>query len=463
MTFLDFLNHKNLTFSKIVYVDQVKHSKKFDNAYDKFQVLEDIIAIIDNSMLKSGKSGVVFTNEAIYVRDDFSSPVRYDLSEIETLDCELTLTNNTKIIINGKSVIKIIPSSDGKQAFRDIEQVVQGYIKYINFLIEELSKDMNDNSSNTVEMSDAIENEKKVIEQYDDEKVEMDKIKKELENRERLEREKAELEKRTVSTEDGSSKVTRESVLKTYESDAMYDHIYRTRETLTSALFNYWGRASSDRDKLAIAVKNYFSHNLIYIRENSIDKYDIYQLKNDLATFEISLFISKFLCGELQARGLNREQILFVLVEGLNMLFSSVNNIEMYMQIYVTIIDEYLARFGTQKIPIDDMFYMNILYANITGNSLGMPMIDGLIEYYEVNSELCKNNARELAVIMRSNIDKFNFKYRWEVRERCAIEFNYIARTILGVNIIDNHRIRVMKENIDDIVKILRTMRVDLR
>lgn len=134
MAFLDFINQKNLAFSKIIYVDQGKHSKKFDNAYNKFQVLEDIVAIIDNSMLKTGKSGVVFTDEAIYLREDFSSPVRYDISDIERLDCDLTLTNNTKIIINGKSAIKIVPSTDGKQAFRDIEHVVQGYIKYINTL-----------------------------------------------------------------------------------------------------------------------------------------------------------------------------------------------------------------------------------------------------------------------------------------------------------------------------------------
>lgn len=454
MTFLDFIEKdvlKKCEESVRIYIDENKHRKHFENAYESFEPSEEIRVIVDDSIRANGKTGFIFTDKAIYTHDSFlfssDRVYRDDVTEIESLD--YTYRPNRQIfelMINGKFAKQVTLCEFD---FECIKYLISSYSEYLKVLSDERKK---------------IEQEKAKQEQIRQEKIEREKAEREKAEREkaereRAEREKIELEKRTVSTEDGR-KVTRESILKIHESDAIYEHIYRTRDTLTSTLFSSWN--ASDRDRLAMAVKRYFSHNIIYIRDSSIDKYNVYQLKNDIATAHINLFLMLFLYNELQARGLNKEQIFFVLMEGMSVLFPSSEEAEMCMQLFVATLDGYISHSSSYSIALDDMLYINLLYSNITENFI-VPMTDGVIEYYSMCSDLINNGAIVLQDIMDHNMEKFNFRHRQEIKKRSAIEFSNIARILFGVELIDNHRMNMMKRTIDDIVKELRTLRIDFR
>lgn len=395
MTFLDFINQKDFAFSKIIYVDQEKHSKKFDNAYNKFQVLEDIVAIIDNSMLKSGKSGIVFTDEAIYVREDFSSPIRYDISDIDSLDCELTLTNNTKVIINGKSVMKIVPTSDGKQSFREIEKIIQGYIKYINAIIEKLSKDLNDECSTENEEESYKEIESNSVEVSSESKGELDRLKRELEELKRklekgnsgcqsiIEEQQTSLEKPIEDKADSNCLVRNNvkleqynsncgsGVLKTHNTDFLMTATLEIRNN-TQANFavgavNFLQSFTGDNSGMlnSFVAKNIVD-SVIYVRKEYIDKYNIIELKNDLATMNVHLLIQSLYVHELLSRGVKKEICFSIVREGLMSFYTE--RIVKQIQYFYNSLDFLFSDGELHSVEsLIEIFYLRLLVSNVIG------------------------------------------------------------------------------------------------
>lgn len=496
MVFLDFINHKNLAFSKIVYIDQVKHSKKFDNAYNKFQVLEDIVAIIDNSMLKTGKSGIVFTDEAIYVREDFSSPIRYDISDIESLDCELTLTNNTKIIINGKSVMKIVPSSDGKQAFRDIEQVIQGYIKYINSLIEELSKDLNDeySSKSEDESYKKIENNNMELSSEDSEnKGELDRLKRELEELKRkldgsssgyqsiVEEHQTSLEKPIEEDKTSTNCLVKNNVklekynsnygsgiLKTHNTDflmtATLEIRNNTQVNVASGAINFLQSFTGNNSGMlnSLVAKNIVD-SVIYIRKEYIDKYNIVELKNDLATINIHLLIQSLYVNELLSRGVKKEVCFSIIREG--MLSFYTERIMKQIQYFSNSLDFLFSDGEIHSIEdLIDVFYLKLLVSNSSGKLASANVINDLpfmLESKDFSSvmKLIENEVADFvgnsSAIVNSEEESINLVFQKMMSESIKVMKQQFNKHLES----DYDLIRDIRYQVDRILVILKEIR----
>lgn len=88
---------------------------------------DEIILLIDETLTGSGKSGMVVTETAIYLREDFEKGLTYEFEYIPSLNGKKTLMGVDLYIGKNKSINIGMPS---KEITLDVLKTVNNYIQY---------------------------------------------------------------------------------------------------------------------------------------------------------------------------------------------------------------------------------------------------------------------------------------------------------------------------------------------
>lgn len=103
MALAEYLRSRNFFDCNRIHISPNIPLKKINNALDTFKLnfpAEEIIVMLDNTMMGSGKDGVLICNQGIVVRDSFDDPRFYPFSALNNIAIE-----GTKLYLNHKKMI----------------------------------------------------------------------------------------------------------------------------------------------------------------------------------------------------------------------------------------------------------------------------------------------------------------------------------------------------------------------
>lgn len=103
MMLAEYLHSRNFFDCNRIHISPNIPLKKINNALDTFKLnfpAEDIVVMLDNTMMGSGKDGVLICRQGIVVRDAFDDPRFYPFSALNSIAVE-----GTKLYLNHKKVI----------------------------------------------------------------------------------------------------------------------------------------------------------------------------------------------------------------------------------------------------------------------------------------------------------------------------------------------------------------------
>lgn len=235
---------------------------KLNNAINSYAFgvnADDVLVLVDETLLGSGKEGMLITNKHIYIKETFESPKQYKLENIESIYAKKSFLSSG-VYINDKKVFTPTQAS-------------------FDF-IELLCSIIRDNLQDFLEFNSTI---------YDEED-EYNFLQK--------------LQGDSLYTMTQSGKIVGDAT------------------TLFNVALCYFTGLSlqgenTSSEEIRIEIRNFLARYVAKLRKKHIENRNIIELKNDVATLELIVFSAANLALELQMRDFPQEAIENLLFEGL--------------------------------------------------------------------------------------------------------------------------------------------------
>lgn len=305
LSFINFLGNRLNNVNKIYVKPNIPRGKAINaiESYNWDVNYEDIIVLIDETVFGSAKENVIFTDYAILIKEPFKRPKIIGLSEIEELSFKYALMGNS-IVVNGEKCT--LTQANG----RDIAYIVEKYREYLYALDEDMEED-NINNENIIlegELEDV--NELRTMEEL---KLRVEQLEQQL-------RESSYSEQQKVNSENILEYTPSNSIFKKLDISDNFIDVIRKRtgfgNSLLDSIFS-----DGDTGLLINQAFNYLARFVIYIRDNYVDKNNVFGLKNNLFVVETVFYGVQLLKLEMINRGYPLGLSQFVLREGLYKFF----------------------------------------------------------------------------------------------------------------------------------------------
>lgn len=438
VSFLDFLGVPLTRGAEKIYVKPNIPFDKAKNALDSYAsylTYEDIIVLVDDTVFGSCKEGMIFTNKEIIAKASFSSPIYRKVSELKSLVFKKGIISQT-IIIDGEK------HSLTQANANDISYLVDKFNEYITNASS--SCEASSSKSDFSETKQIVENISKGTEtsEVDSLKQQIAELQEQLLSKSETERKTSEstfnkemqdipsslaLEQsqtsdpvEEISHANGKFRDGDKLLLSGQAYSSMFnpvpgalDYLFEISKKRTEISFSNVGvsflnsflkNALDDMGDITDIISYFFAENIIEIRNNHIDRYNVIGLKNNLSSVESLIYSATMLKFELLERGANERFVKTAFRNSLDDFFY----VSKYPKNNNLVIGIYNVIFSDIPLELVPYVYAIRLYAgNINSKIprvdfeaiLSEPLIEQKINYYIEDGILSDCNYQEEAMV----------------------------------------------------------------
>ncbi|MDP8098821.1 hypothetical protein [Pasteurella atlantica] len=356
-----------------IYLKPFIPRNKIKNAIDSFCYdvnFNDVHILIDETLFGSAKDSIVITNDTVWGKDGFNNKFMIHFSDIYYIEVKKGLINSS-LIINDEKVFTFTQAS-----YKDLDLIFCGLCVYIyeTYHPEELDEDSQEENSNV--SSQNIMDEEEPTTSYSRKITKREELNiSESYPQEIINEESLNISGNYSEESTHINQKLEQSVFKpTKYGDGLLKYFETLRETSNKVTLGILDVLSGEKTVLEDyrdEIKKLSADINIYIRDNYINKRNIVNLKNDMATVETIIFIFTIFRSELVRNRIPNDMINFLVYEGISSIFNdNVNTRDLVRG---------MNKIVMEKMPIDNekiigIFYLvRILLSNNKGYLCNIP------------------------------------------------------------------------------------------
>ncbi|OCG17232.1 hypothetical protein [Gilliamella sp. WF3-4] len=346
-TLLEFLTKNNFYGGEKIYLAPTIPNKKLSNAlscYGQGLRPEEIYILIDNTLFGGAKDGVLITNNQMIFKEPFDSPIRINFSDIKKIYSE-----KSNIFING-SKLSSLSMPDAPDIYR-LCLLLQLFIEQQDNKQEEPL-----DTSQLITFSDqnnqCINNKSNT-----DSMIEAD----------------CKIEQTTKYSLNQTDKTV---TLKYIPSDEMYNLLCKIKLAGSISTIFFLDKKENPHTYICYEFVGIVISFVKKFRSKIIEKKQIKELENDIATIEMQAFACSLIIFNILYRGVNERLCQQIANESIRSLSGSNNN--RYLQHFLSIIQTYDDADGEEEIVFN--FIVRLTVTNLLEKSLSD--LSQIKEYY---------------------------------------------------------------------------------
>lgn len=362
-TLLEFLTKNNFYGTEKIYLAPTIPNTKLSNAlscYGQGLRAEEIYILIDNTVFGGAKDGVLITNDQIIFKEPFESPIRINFSDIKKIYSE-----KSNIFINGSKLISL--SMPNAPDIYRLCLLLQLFIEQQNEKQEE-SLDTSQTTIFSDQNCQCINNKS-----YTNSTIESNKIEK--------------------ATKDSLNQIDKDVTFKYIPSDEIYNLLCKIKLVSSISTIFFLDKRESPHTYICNEFISIVVSFIKQFRNKIIEKKQIRELKNDIATIEMQAFACFLIIFNIRYRGVDERLCQQIANESIRSL-PSMNN-RRYSQHFLSIIQTYDDINEEEEIIFK--FIVRLTFTNLLEKSLSD--LSSIKEHY-TDTEIEKS-----LITLSSNLD----------------------------------------------------------